>query len=61
MIRPRDNDSDEDLRLIEPPPEHRSGGELMRHPGSFEVDEDIEVRKERKCKTKKICLQVGGI
>lgn len=56
MIRPRDNDSDEDLRLIEPPPEHRSGGELIRHPDSFEVDEDIEVRKERKCKTRKNSL-----
>ena len=51
MIRPRDNDSDEDLRLIEPPSERYSGGELIRHSDSLNVDEEIEVRKERKCKT----------
>ena len=47
IARPRD--SDEDLRRAGHV-ERRSGGELVRHPDLFDSDdEEIEVKKERKC------------
>lgn len=47
IARPRD--SDEDLRRAGHV-ERRSGGELVRHPDLFDSeDEELEVKKERKC------------